>query len=94
MLPGKPLELDMTGSLTSTPYALAVNIASLKEFLTENRSWMEIKAEIAGTKLLFKGDINLAEAHRSLALKGSVLLYIMCLVKNRIMIIGTTGKGH
>ncbi|MBW2682405.1 MAG: AsmA family protein, partial [Deltaproteobacteria bacterium] len=72
MLPGKPLELDMSGSLTSTPYTLAVNIASLEEFLTENRSWMEIKAEIAGTKLLFKGDINLAEAHRSLALKGSV----------------------
>ncbi len=72
MLPGKPLELDMTGSLTSTPYTLAVNIVSLEEFLTENRSWMEIKAEIAGTKLLFKGDINLAEAHRSLALKGSV----------------------
>jgi len=72
MLPGKPLELDITGSLTSTPYTLAVNIASLEEFLTENRSWMEMKAEIAGAKLQFNGDINLAEAHKSLALKGSV----------------------
>lgn len=72
MLPGKPLELDITGSLTSTPYTLAVNIASLEEFLTENRSWMEIKAEIAGAKLQFNGNINLAEAHKSLALKGSV----------------------
>lgn len=72
MPPGKPLELDITGSLTSTPYTLAVNIASLEEFLTENRSWMEIKAEIAGAKLQFNGNINLAEAHKSLALKGSV----------------------
>lgn len=72
MLPGKPLELDITGSLTSFPYTLAVNIASVEEFLTENRSWMEIKTEISGVKLHFNGDINLAEAHRSLALKGSL----------------------
>ncbi len=72
MQPGKPLELDISGSLISTPYTIALKIASLEEFLTENRSWMETKAEIAGAKLLFSGDINLAEAHKSLALQGSV----------------------
>ena len=72
MLPGKPLKLDMTGSFSSFPYTLAINIASLEEFLRENRSWMEIEAEIGGAKLLFNGEINLAEAHKTLALKGSV----------------------
>lgn len=72
MAAGKPMKLDLTGSLNSSPYTLDITIASVGEFLTENRSWMEIKAEIGGAKLLFTGDINLAEAHRSLALKGSV----------------------
>jgi uncharacterized protein involved in outer membrane biogenesis len=72
MLPGKPLELDMRGSFKSSPYTLTIGIASLDEFLKENRSWMEIKAEISGAKLLFNGEVNLAEAHRTLALKGSV----------------------
>jgi len=69
---GKPMNLDITGSLNSSPYTLTVNIASFGEFLTENRSWMEIKAAIGGAELLFSGDINLAKVHRSLALKGSV----------------------
>jgi len=72
MLSGRPLELDMTGSFRSFPYTLTISIASLEEFLRENRSWMEIEAEISGAKLLFNGEINLAEAHRTLALKGSV----------------------
>ncbi len=72
MLPGKPLELDISGNLRSSPYSLKINIASLDEFLTEKRSWMDIQAKIAGAKLMFNGDINLANAHRSLALKGSV----------------------
>jgi len=72
MLPDKPLELGITGNLQSFPYTSKITIASLKEFLLENRSEMDITAEIAKTKLLFSGNINLAEAHRSLALKANV----------------------
>lgn len=71
MLPGKPLALDIDGSLLSFPYSLAVTIASLEEFLRENSSWIEIQAEISGTKLRFSGNVDFAEAHRSLALKAA-----------------------
>jgi hypothetical protein len=50
---------------------LGISIASLEEFLTENRSWMDIKATISGVNLQFSGNINLVEAHRSLALKAN-----------------------
>ena len=72
MLPGTPLKLDITGSILSFPYSLAISIASLDKLLKENRSWMGIEAEIAATRLSFGGDINLATARRALALKASV----------------------
>ena len=69
---GKPLQLDIAGNVLSFPYSVKVNIASLKEFLTDNRSWMDIQMDIAKTNLRFSGNINLEEAHRSLALKANV----------------------
>lgn len=69
---GKPLKLDIAGNHLSAPYSVKVNIASLKEFLTENRSWMDIQVEIAKTNLLFGGNINLAKAHQALAVKASI----------------------
>jgi len=72
MLPGEPLKLSMDGNITASPYTLAITIASLDEFLTKDRSWMNIEAEIAKTNLLFKGNIDLAKAHQSLALTASI----------------------
>ena len=69
---GKPLQLDIAGNVLSFPYSVKVNIASLKEFLTDNRSWMDIQMDIAKTNLRFSGNINLEEAHRSLAVKANV----------------------
>ncbi len=69
MLPGKPLGLDINGSHVPFPYNLEVSISSLDELLTDNRSWVDIQAAIAGANVHFGGDINLVEAHRSLALK-------------------------
>jgi uncharacterized protein involved in outer membrane biogenesis len=69
---GKPLQLDIAGNVLSFPYSVKVNIASLKEFLTENSSWMDIQMDIAKTKLLFSGNINLEEAHRSLTVKANI----------------------
>jgi uncharacterized protein involved in outer membrane biogenesis len=69
---GKPLKLDIAGNLLSFPYSLKINVASLKELLTENSSWMDIQMDIAKTNLRFSGNINLEEAHRSLALKANV----------------------
>ena len=69
---GKPLKLDIAGNILSFPYSVKVNIASLKEFLTDNRSWMDIQMDIAKTNLQFGGNINLTKAHKSLALKATV----------------------
>lgn len=72
MVPGKPLNLDVTGSLLEVPYTVNVAIASLEEFISNNSSWMDIGFEIAQTSFTFSGRVNLAEAHRSLELKASV----------------------
>jgi len=72
MLPGKPLQLDAVGNLLSFPYSLKISIASLEQFLTENKSWMEIKVHIAKTDFTFSGNINLAQAHKSLTLSTEI----------------------
>ena len=72
MLPGTPLKLDISGSILSFPYSLAISIASLDELLKENKSWIDLQAEIAETVLSFGGNVDLASALQSLALKASV----------------------
>lgn len=71
MLPGEPLHLDIHGNAFDFDYTIDVSIGSLEELITENKSWMEIKAEIAGTILSFSGDVDLTTAARSLTLQAS-----------------------
>ncbi len=68
MIPGKPLNLHVIGSLAQEPYELDISIASLEEFLKQNRSWMEIQGGIAKTDFTVKGNVDLEKARRSLSL--------------------------
>ena len=72
MAPGKPFTLALKGMLLKEPYTTTVVIGSLKEFLEENRSRMEIKTDIAKTRFEFDGTVDLAQVNRSLKLKASV----------------------
>ncbi|MDJ0817557.1 MAG: AsmA family protein [Desulfobacterales bacterium] len=72
MTAGKPLTLDIKGALFDEPYTTSIEIGSLKEFLEENRSWMEIKTEIAKTRFAFSGTVDLAQATQILKLKAEV----------------------
>jgi uncharacterized protein involved in outer membrane biogenesis len=72
MVPGKPLDLDIKGKFEEFDYTVDVLIASLEDFLRQNRSWMEIRAAIAETTLFFSGDVNLATAARSIGLQTTV----------------------
>lgn len=72
MLPGKPLAVDLDGKWMGFPYKVAVSIASLEEVLTENSSWMDIASEVGGARFTLSGNIDLAQAHRSLALKAAM----------------------
>jgi len=72
MLPGQTMNLDIDGTVFTFDYTIDVSIGSLEELLTDNRSWMEIRAEIAETVLTFIGDVDLTTASRSLLLKTTV----------------------
>ncbi len=72
MLPGEPLHLDIDGNLLHFDYTIDGTIGSLEELITADKSWMEIKAEIAGTMLNFSGNVDLTTAARSLTLQASV----------------------
>jgi uncharacterized protein involved in outer membrane biogenesis len=72
MIPGRPLTLEVDGKLSTFPYTLDISMASLEEFITQNTTWMEIQVDIADTKLMFKGDIDFAEIHRSFFLQSTV----------------------
>jgi uncharacterized protein involved in outer membrane biogenesis len=72
MLPGLPLELDLKGSLLEFDYTVNIEVGSLEELLTENRSWMDINAAIAGIQMSFDGNVDLATAARSLTLQTTL----------------------
>ncbi len=72
MLPGKPLVLSMEGKLLKEPFITQVEVGSLQELLEDNRSWMNIKTEIAQTRFEFEGTFDLALALKSLKLKAAV----------------------
>ena len=72
MLPGKPMVLSMQGMLLKELFTTQVEIGSLLELLENNRSWMNIKTEIAQTRFQFEGTLDLALALKSLQLKASV----------------------
>jgi uncharacterized protein involved in outer membrane biogenesis len=69
---GEVFTLAMNGQLLKEPYSTVVEIGSLQEFLEENRSWMEIKADIAETHFEFIGVIDLSQALNNLQLEASV----------------------
>jgi hypothetical protein len=72
MLPGRPFILSMKGKLVGEPYVTTIEIGSLQELVEDNRSRMEIKAEIAKTQFDFAGSLDLAKALRSLHLNAMV----------------------
>lgn len=72
MVSGRPLHLDIDGKILDHDYAIDVSVGSLEELLTENRSWMEIRAAIAGTKMSFNGNIDLVTAAKTLRLNSWV----------------------
>ncbi len=69
---GEPFTLSLKGEAFKNSYVTTIEIGSLKELIQDNRSRMEIKAEIADTHFEFSGDIDLAQALRTLRLKASV----------------------
>jgi AsmA family protein len=72
MIPGEPFTLTMNGVFLKEPYTAKVEIASLKELIDENRSWMRINTEISQTRFEFSGAIDLNEVTKSLKLNATV----------------------
>jgi len=72
MIPGEPLHLDIDGNVLDFAYTIDVSIGSVEELITENKSWMEIKAAIAETEMSFSGNVNLATAAKSLTLQTTI----------------------
>jgi len=72
MRAGKPFTLAIKGELLNQPYVMKIKVGSLQEFLEKNRSWMEIKTEIAKTHFDFEGAIDLTRVSKSLQLKATV----------------------
>lgn len=69
MVPGAPLHIDIDGKFLQHDYFIDISIASLEEFLTQNKSWVEIKTAVANANLEFSGVVNLATASKSLTMK-------------------------
>ncbi len=69
---GKPMILDIEGKADDFDYSIDVSLASLEEFLRNNRTWAEINLEIAKTSFNLTGDLDLKTAARSLTLSASV----------------------
>ncbi len=69
---GQPMRLDLEGEAGTFPYSVNVSLASLEEFLTENKTWVDIQLDIAETTFKLSGNVDLAKAARSLTLSASV----------------------
>lgn len=69
---GQPLKLDMEGKAGAFPYSVDVSLASLEEFLTENKTWVDIDLEIAKTSFNLSGNLDLETAARSASLSATV----------------------
>ena len=66
MLPGKPFNLSMKGKLLEEPYVITIEVGSLKELVEKSRSRMEIKTDIAKTRFVFAGSLDLAKEEAGL----------------------------
>ena len=69
---GKPLQLEMEGKADAFAYTVDMSLASLEEFLIENRTWLDINLTIANTKFSVSGNLDLETAARSISLSASV----------------------
>ena len=69
---GKPFTLSLKGKTFKHPYVATIEIGSLQELVQDNRSRMEIQAEIADTRFEVSGDIDLAQVVKTLHVKASV----------------------
>ncbi|MGW8194935.1 MAG: AsmA family protein [Desulforhopalus sp.] len=66
MVTGRPLHLIIDGEIYDTPYRVDVSVGSLEELLTENATWMEMRAAVAETVFMVKGHVDLATSIKSL----------------------------
>ncbi|MFT5699226.1 MAG: hypothetical protein ACI8ZB_002083 [Desulforhopalus sp.] len=72
MLPGEPLNLATNGNVSGFDYTLDISLGSLEELLLNNRTWIEVQADIAETRLSFSGNVDSSTAIKSLLLKARV----------------------
>lgn len=56
--PGKPFVIDLRGKVKEEPYILEIKAASLAELFDEERAWMSIGLDVAGTELDFMGGVR------------------------------------
>lgn len=69
---GEPFFLNFKGKINTHPYTIGVKVGSLSEFLTTQKSWAEINGEIAETKFMLVGDVQLPASKGSANLSISV----------------------
>ncbi len=69
---GQPMKLDIEGKAGNAPYSVDVSLASLEEFVRDNKTWVDINLEIAKTSFNLSGNLDLKTAARSLTLSASV----------------------
>ncbi len=72
-LPGEAFQFTLTGSTLKEPYEVSIRAASLQEFLEENRSWLDIEAQIAKAKIKFSGNVDLAAINHRLKLNLEIM---------------------
>ncbi|BHH81904.1 AsmA family protein [Desulforhopalus sp. 52FAK] len=72
MAVGQPMRLDIEGKAGEHPYTVDVSLASLEEFISDNKTWVDINLEIAKTSFDLSGNLDLATAAQSLTLSASV----------------------
>jgi len=69
MKAGQPFDLTIKGKLLGESYTTNVSIASLEEFILNNRSWVTIKTKIANTLFKISGGVELEKVVQHLQLK-------------------------
>ena len=69
---GEPFFLNFKGKINTHPYTIGVKVGSLAEFLATQKSWAEIKGEIAETQFTLVGDVQLPASTGSANLSVSV----------------------
>ncbi|MCP3870177.1 MAG: AsmA family protein [Gammaproteobacteria bacterium] len=71
-LPGQPLSLTMQGTLDQHEFSGELKLGSLKELIEKNRSWADIRIDIAETHIGLSGNLDILPDAPLLKLKVSV----------------------